>query len=135
MMTGFKRKASLMVGVIVVAGFVLAGCGSFAGGVVPGTVSSAGSGELVVVNESSVYLTDVYFSLTSASTWGPERLGTGNVLAPGEQMSWMVPAGLYDLKVVFNIGGEHFDHLEVVTISADGLLERRFDDRTSISDD
>jgi hypothetical protein len=40
----------------------------------------------------------VYISSTSSDSWGPDRLGSSEVLRPGNSYTWTLEPGTYDLR-------------------------------------
>jgi hypothetical protein len=61
----------------------------------------------VFVNSSGRTIREVYVSLSTENSWGPDRLGA-NVLQPGQSLSISLPAGnvcTVDMRVVYMDGG------------------------------
>jgi hypothetical protein len=61
-------------------------------------VVTAPTPTLILHNNTGVVVCYVYFSLTSEASWGSDRLGSGETVAPGATRSWTVDAGQYDMK-------------------------------------
>ncbi len=62
------------------------------------TVIRPGTANLNVVNNSGRTAYYVQISPCSSSTWGPDRLGSDQVLSSGTTRSITLPAGCYDLR-------------------------------------
>jgi hypothetical protein len=58
---------------------------------------------LLVVNQSSYALTEIYLTDTGSSSWGPNLIA-GDILAPGEDYLLGVDCGLYDALIVAEDG-------------------------------
>ncbi len=56
----------------------------------------AAASSFVVVNRSPEPICVVKFSPSTDNDWGPDRLGSNEVIRPGQRRSWQVPAGRYD---------------------------------------
>ncbi len=50
-----------------------------------------------LINSSELTICYLFVSPSLAGTWGPDRLGVEDTLAPGETVTFEVPAGEYDL--------------------------------------
>lgn len=87
-----------------------AGAGATIGGgagatVAPGRPAMANP-SFNFVNGTGAVIREVYVSLTSEGTWGPDRLGS-NVLQPGQRLPVSLPAGnvcTVDMRVVYMDG-------------------------------
>lgn len=55
---------------------------------------------LLVKNDTDQPICYVNFSLASADTWGPDRLGEDEVIGPGEARGWRVEPGAYDVRLL-----------------------------------
>lgn len=56
---------------------------------------------LTIINELEGYtIFFIYVSPTGMDTWGMDRLGSGNVLSPGEEGTLELSKGTYDIKIV-----------------------------------
>jgi serine protease Do len=56
--------------------------------------------ELVVENGFAVELCYLFLSPSAAQNWGPDRLGTLEVIEPGDRQAFSVASGEYDLRVL-----------------------------------
>ena len=74
--------------------FSLAACGG--GG---GTTTVIEDSRLVIDNQSSFVIDEVFLTNVNSSSWGPNRLG-GDVLFPGETLTLGVNCGFYDALLV-----------------------------------
>jgi hypothetical protein len=73
---------------------VLAACGGF-----------GADSEIIVQNESSFVLEEIYVTPVDVFDWGPDRLGS-DVLFPGESLTIQVECDVYDVMVVDELGTE-----------------------------
>jgi hypothetical protein len=64
---------------------------AYEAGLIPDAVS------LTVANESSDTICYVYTALPSAPEWGPDMLGSQDVIDPGESFAFEVESGVYDV--------------------------------------
>jgi hypothetical protein len=71
-------------------------CGG--GGDSTGPTPAPQTATIRLLNESSVPIVAVYFTACSESTWGSNRLGASETLAPGALRTWTVEPGCYDLR-------------------------------------
>lgn len=63
--------------------------------------TSSGTMTLTIINELEGYtIFFIYVSPTGMDTWGMDRLGSGNVLSPGEEGTLELSKGTYDIKIV-----------------------------------
>lgn len=53
---------------------------------------------LVVQNSSSQAIVIVNFGPCTDPTWGPDRLGSTETIAPGAERAWAVSPGCYDVR-------------------------------------
>lgn len=77
------------------------------------------------VNGSGLVIREVYVSLSSQSSWGPDRLGQ-NVLNPGQRLQVSLPAGnvcTVDMRVVY-MDGRAFERRRVETCSVNDFVWR-----------
>lgn len=64
-------------------------------------MANSGTGTVSVFNNSTLAVTEVYLTLATSSTWGPNQ-AAGTPIAPGASLDLTgVAPGTYDLKVVF----------------------------------
>lgn len=78
-----------------------------------------GLGDAIVLeNESGVTITQVFIRDCDSSSWGSDRLGPEEVIAPGESRGFDVGEGCYDLRADFLTGGQAEEH--GVEVAADG---------------
>ena len=61
---------------------------------------------LQIKNSSSRTIVTVNFSSCSESSWGTDRLGENETIAPGAERSWQVAPGCYDIRAVASTGGD-----------------------------
>ena len=62
--------------------------------------TSSGTMTLTIINELEGYtIFFIYVSPTGMDTWGMDRLGSGNVLSPGEEGTLELSKGTYDIKM------------------------------------
>lgn len=62
--------------------------------------SAAGDSDLVIRNDSSWVLTELYISSVDENEWGPDQLGA-DVVGSGETFTLnKVPCDIYDLRLV-----------------------------------
>ena len=88
-------KLVLMVSVAVVGMMGLVACGD------DDKPTSSEPITLTMINELEDYtIFFIYVSPTGMDTWGEDRLGSGNVLSPGEGGTLELPKGTYDIKIV-----------------------------------
>ena len=84
-------------------GFLVAGALAMAVGCGGRTVivqaSAAANSEFLIVNQSQFTICYVHFSPTSDPNWGADRLGPTEVVNPGQQRGWAVPADTYDFQL------------------------------------
>lgn len=85
-----RRTAALFA---LLAAPLAAACGGDDGGSGPSS-----SATLVVQNTSPSTILIVNFSACTDATWGPDRLGSSEVIEPGAQRSWTVEPGCYDVR-------------------------------------
>ncbi len=100
-------KSSIASALLVTGLVVGSGCGgpqapaaepASAGPAAPAEPASSGPA-LVVRNSSSQTICYVSFSPASDGSWGPDRLGASEVIAPGATRGWRVPASSYDIRL------------------------------------
>lgn len=61
--------------------------------------SDDGETRLRMTNQSSTSAWYIYVRSCGTENWGPDRLGSSNVLSPGESTSWTTSApGCYDIR-------------------------------------
>lgn len=109
-----KTIAGLLFGSFV---FILASCDLMGGGS-GGGGGSQPEGSLVVSNDSSYTVSELYVSPVDSSSWGPNQLGDA-AIAPGGVFTLSgIPAGDYDLLAEETAGG-YWDRWDV-TIPAGG---------------
>lgn len=53
---------------------------------------------LKLTNNANVNIVEVNFALCSNPAWGGNKLGTGEVIAPGASRTWQVDPGCYDFR-------------------------------------
>lgn len=71
--------------------------------------TSSGTITLTIINGLEDYfIYFVYVSPTGMNTWGIDRLGSGNVLAPGDGGNLELPKGTYDIKIVDEDGDAYY---------------------------
>ena len=81
-----------------------------------GGSSTPTTGTIRVENNSSRAIYKVRFSLTSDTSWGSDRLHSGERIFPDDWHDWTgVPAGDYNVKIEFGDGRE-LDSLEVYSV-------------------
>ncbi|HAP43021.1 MAG: hypothetical protein A2087_11510 [Spirochaetes bacterium GWD1_61_31] len=94
------------------------------------------TGSIRLENDTAVNLTDVYFSLTSEDTWGPERLGTSTIVPAGSDYTFYnVPAGEYDLKVLFNVQGTWFRNVARIMVYPEQITVMAYDTSTPVEEE
>jgi hypothetical protein len=97
---------------IVFGALILAGCGDGGGG---GGSSSAATGSLKIANGAGQSIYYLYVSAASSSSWGSDQLGS-SVIANGSSFTLTsVPAGSYDVKVIFADGTIRYQYGVSVT--------------------
>jgi hypothetical protein len=64
---------------------------------------------ITVSNLSTLTIDEVNFTVCGVSGWGANHLGSGEI-APGEQRSWAVTAGCYDIQAVAEVDGWFCGH-------------------------
>ncbi|MEM6954221.1 MAG: hypothetical protein AAF645_00995 [Myxococcota bacterium] len=60
------------------------------------TIGPGATAELVLVNRSTVNICYVYFTPTSDSSYGSDRLGADEVLRPTWSRTWSIPPDRWD---------------------------------------
>ena len=71
--------------------------------------ASSGTVTLTIMNGlGSFTIYYVYVSPSGSNSWGSDRLGTGNVLRPGDSGTLELSTGTYDIKIVDEDGDEYF---------------------------
>ena len=64
---------------------------------------------LTIINGlGAVTIYYVYVSPSGSDSWGSDRLGTANILSPGESGTLELSKGVYDIRVVDEDGDEYF---------------------------
>jgi len=64
-------------------------------------VQAAGANsEFLILNRSAVVICYVNFSPTADPMWGDDRLGAQEVISPGQDRGWRVPADTYDFRLL-----------------------------------
>jgi len=112
------------------AGATVAPPGAGAGATVtpgrpPGAVPAQGNPSFTFVNASGEQISEIYVSLSSQSSYGPDRLGA-NVLPPGQSLAIPLPLGggcLTDIRVVY-ASGRAAERRQVETCSIANLSWR-----------
>ncbi len=59
---------------------------------------------ITVSNVSTLTVTEVNYTACGVSGWGANRLGSGEI-GPGEERSWAVTAGCFDVQAVAEVDG------------------------------
>ena len=77
-------------------GLAAAACGSDDDATGPAPAPQAGT--IRLLNESSVPIVGVYITTCDDPTWGANRLGASESLAPGALRNWTVAPGCYDVR-------------------------------------
>lgn len=62
------------------------------------TGTPSGQAQLIVENASSQIIYIVNYGLCTDATWGPDRLGSSEVIAAGAERAWTVTPGCYDVR-------------------------------------
>jgi serine/threonine-protein kinase len=62
------------------------------------TITSIHDSSLTVINNSSQTLCYLFVSLITFDTWGPDQLGTQEVVPPGQQVTLRMPSGSWDFR-------------------------------------
>lgn len=97
---GVDRVARRSLVALLIGGMALAlGCGGTRTVVVQQGAPPATS-ELLIRNRSAVQICFVRFSPTSDPNWGPDRLGAQEIITPGQDRGWRVPADTYDFQLI-----------------------------------
>lgn len=105
-------KRRLLLVLVTLFALLSIGC-FFPGG--SGGGSYYGSGTIVVENATGSTIHRVHFSSVDDTSWGPDRLGSSETIPPGTSRAWSVPAGRYNVRVVFASGSD-LDSLEVYEV-------------------
>lgn len=85
------------------------------------SVDGGESGDLYVYNDSSFSVCYLYVSPSSASNWGDDQLGSGNILPSGEYFNLSVSLGSYDL-LLRDCDQNSLDEIYNVEINAETVL-------------
>jgi hypothetical protein len=88
-------------------------------------VPAQGNPSFTFVNASGEQISEIYVSLSSQSSYGPDRLGA-NVLPPGQSLAIPLPLGggcLTDIRVVY-ASGRAAERRQVETCSIANLSWR-----------
>jgi hypothetical protein len=96
---------------LAIATFALGACGG--GGDSTGPAPAAETGSITLLNESNSTIVAVHISGCDEGTWGANRLGAAESLAPGALRSWTVAIGCYDLKASNGVKSASWFDLEV----------------------
>jgi hypothetical protein len=65
---------------------------------ITGVIAPPTLAEIIVVNNTSEVIAYVYFRPAKTNDWGPDMLGSGNLIMPGGHAVFQVLPGTYDLK-------------------------------------
>jgi S1-C subfamily serine protease len=100
--------------------FVSSGEGSPSGGgdTPPQTPNVA---TLTVENRATQSICYVYFTVVTANNWGPDRLDTTEIIRTGDNRSWDIPAGNYDIMLQ-NCDRNVLAERRAVTVTGDVLI-------------
>lgn len=63
-------------------------------------VQGGANAELLILNRSSIPICYVHFSATTDPMWGEDRLGPTEVISPGQDRGWQLPADTYDFRLL-----------------------------------
>ena len=74
---------------------------------------------ITVSNLSTLTVDEVNYTECGVSGWGSNRLGSSEI-APGEQRSWSVVAGCFDIQAVAETDGQFCGHSEYGVDIAEG---------------
>ncbi len=84
-------------------GFLVAGAIALSAGCGGRTViiegAAAANSEFLILNQSEFTICYVHFSPTTDPNWGHDRLGPSEVINPGHERGWAVPADTYDFQL------------------------------------
>ena len=64
-------------------------------------IGAGGDATIIVENNASVSVREIYISDCDDDTWGSDELGSTETIAPGADRAFGVDAGCYDLMAVF----------------------------------
>jgi hypothetical protein len=90
----------------------------------------AAQGTIVVKNASSLEIVVVNITACSDPTWGPDRLGPTETIAPGAQRSFTAAPGCQDVRARTSAGDQEWFDLNIQSGSSSVLEAGTF---TSIS--
>jgi len=85
------------------------------------SMDGGASGSLYVYNDSSVSVCYLYISPSSASNWGDDQLGSGNILPSGEYFNLSVSLGSYDL-LLRDCDQNNLDEIYNIEVTAETVL-------------
>ena len=107
----------MALGLVAAAAIALAGCDTITGGplIRPGQPTAT----LIIVNGSYADLDAVVISDCSAMSYGFNRLGDNDYIAPGEARSFTLSAGCWDVGGGQFGGGEAYERM---TLSAGDVM-------------
>jgi hypothetical protein len=60
---------------------------------------------LTVVNQTRTPVYFLYISACTSSSWGPDRLGSNEVIGSGATRRWTLDPGCYDVRAEFSDNG------------------------------
>ena len=64
-------------------------------------ITGSGDATIIVQNNSSASVRELYIAECDAEVWGSDRLGTEETIAPGNDREFGVDAGCWDLRARF----------------------------------
>lgn len=96
-----RNRLVVILGIIALLGFALAGCESLPE---MSAAPVATNGLVVIVNNSSDEINQLFYAPSSSSAWGPDRLN-GTIPVGGSYTITDLPADMYDFKVMVGMQG------------------------------
>lgn len=88
----------------------------------PGGTVPAGSSAFVIRNASAVAICYVKISPSADQNWGPDRLGSSEVISPGQERGWEFPSGYYDFQLQDCNRSVIMERRQLAFEAADGLV-------------
>lgn len=64
-------------------------------------ITGSGDATIIVQNNATASVKEIFIAVCDAVTWGNDRLGVNETIAPGAEREFLVDSGCWDLRATF----------------------------------